>query len=416
MELRNVLLVIIALPVGILFLTGYTSILAGSFIWHSFACASFVKFGKTRRFRLIYAAISTVVIVLAMISIFTCIFIGSMIPFDTQPTLATLFATAGYLGLGASLMAGMTLFTFMLVQMGVAASTFILHMFRSQTHKGYFVFGTIQKTLSPIALILSCIIVGLSALYGLRDPRIVEYEVWPPASTSNSVTVAHLTDLHFGAVRNRAWVETIVRKVNEANPDYVFITGDTIDNDVTAFKEIVPTLSDLTAIASSKVYAISGNHDSSDLDEWEAELTAVGVQCLRNTAKVVGPLSLIGVDSLSSHSTDSPPGNMTEALTQFAALPNVADRPGVLLMHQPDDDEMAKADMNPYVNLILAGHTHGGQMWPITAIVAMQFDRIVGAYDLMFGTKLIIGQGTGTWGPPMRLGTNNEIGIVTIHY
>ena len=65
------------------------------------------------------------------------------------------------------------------------------------------------------------------------------------------------------------------------------------------------------------------------------------------------------------------------------------------------------------VGLVLAGHTHGGQMWPITHLVGLQQPYNKGLHR--HGTSQIyVSQGTGYWGPPMRLGTENEISEIVL--
>jgi predicted MPP superfamily phosphohydrolase len=66
------------------------------------------------------------------------------------------------------------------------------------------------------------------------------------------------------------------------------------------------------------------------------------------------------------------------------------------------------------VDLMLSGHTHGGQIWPFGYIVRQQFPLLDGSYDVD-GLTVIVSRGTGTWGPPMRLWCPSEIVRVTLH-
>ena len=60
------------------------------------------------------------------------------------------------------------------------------------------------------------------------------------------------------------------------------------------------------------------------------------------------------------------------------------------------------------VDLMLAGHTHGGQIWPFGYLVKLFFPQLVGRYQVD-GMTLLVGRGTGTWGPRMRLWSRGEI-------
>lgn len=81
------------------------------------------------------------------------------------------------------------------------------------------------------------------------------------------------------------------------------------------------------------------------------------------------------------------------------------NKPTVLMYHEPRDSEVA----NKFgVDLMLSGHTHNGQLFPFNLFVLMVYPKIYGVYDI--GDMILrVSSGTGTWGPPMRLGSNNEI-------
>ena len=77
----------------------------------------------------------------------------------------------------------------------------------------------------------------------------------------------------------------------------------------------------------------------------------------------------------------------------------------VLLAHQP---KIIKQASEHNVDLVLSGHTHGGQLWPWNHFVLISQPYICGLKKLK-NTFIYISQGTGFWGPPIRLGTRNEI-------
>ena len=65
------------------------------------------------------------------------------------------------------------------------------------------------------------------------------------------------------------------------------------------------------------------------------------------------------------------------------------------------------------INVMLAGHTHGGQLFPGNILAALRFPMYKGQYQTG-GTTLLVSQGAGTFGPWMRLGTFNELQFVTL--
>jgi predicted MPP superfamily phosphohydrolase len=89
------------------------------------------------------------------------------------------------------------------------------------------------------------------------------------------------------------------------------------------------------------------------------------------------------------------------------------DMPSFLLAHQPKHLEPAAEKR---VDVIFAGHTHAGQVFPFRAVVRMAYRYLGGRYALADDTDLIVNTGTGFWGPPLRVGTNSQIVIVDFAY
>ena len=82
----------------------------------------------------------------------------------------------------------------------------------------------------------------------------------------------------------------------------------------------------------------------------------------------------------------------------------------MFLSHSPlRADEVASAG----VGLMLAAHTHGGQIWPFGYLTRMNYPLLAGQYDVG-GMPVIVSRGTGTWGPRMRLWRPSEILRVTL--
>jgi len=86
------------------------------------------------------------------------------------------------------------------------------------------------------------------------------------------------------------------------------------------------------------------------------------------------------------------------------------DKPAILLHHSPKGIRYARKQG---IDLYLAGHTHGGQLFPLTFIAAMVHTYNKGFHDYQ-GTRIFVSQGAGTFGPPMRVGTYSEIAVITL--
>jgi predicted MPP superfamily phosphohydrolase len=225
---------------------------------------------------------------------------------------------------------------------------------------------------------------------------------------SHGTTIVQLTDMHIGVTIGRAFVEDIVRRTNALRPDIIAITGDLVDSSVPALRDTVAPLGELRS--RHGVYFVTGNHEMySGVEPWVAELSRLGIRVLRNErVSIGGPagFDLAGVEDYSAR-------HMGERGTDVAGALRGIDpsREVVLLAHQPRSVHEAARHG---VGLQLSGHTHGGQIWPWGLFVRLQQPYRQGLYR-HGNTQIYVSQGTGYWGPPMRLGTHAEITHVTLH-
>jgi predicted MPP superfamily phosphohydrolase len=166
--------------------------------------------------------------------------------------------------------------------------------------------------------------------------------------------IALLTDLHAGAGTPLSLVRRAARMAMRARPHLVALTGDFADDDAPSFRPVLDALSGLRA--PHGVYAVPGNHDYDvGIGRWRREVAAApGITDLTNDAVVrrVGGarLCVAGVDD---YSYGKP---------SLARLPPPDERDFTLLLaHDPDQAEQARRTCDR-VDLIVSGHTHGGQV------------------------------------------------------
>lgn len=212
------------------------------------------------------------------------------------------------------------------------------------------------------------------------------------------VRFVQLSDVHVGS-RAPAFLDAVVSDVEALSPELVLITGDLLDaSDIPP--DALAALSRLTG-AGIAVYLSLGNHERyTRLDASIAAIEAQGVRVLRDESVVHGPLRLIGIDD-----RDRP-----DAVAGILARVERDALPEVLLYHRPDGWRAAR---EAGVRLMLAGHTHGGQIWPFGLAVRRAYPETVGRFDAD-GSTLYVSPGTGTWGPVFRLGTRSEMTLVEL--
>jgi predicted MPP superfamily phosphohydrolase len=195
-----------------------------------------------------------------------------------------------------------------------------------------------------------------------------------------------------------------VAQVNALEPDVVAITGDLVDGSVPRLAPHVAPLGRLRA--RHGVFFVTGNHEYySGAEEWCAHLAELGVRVLRNERVRIGTdgegYDLAGVDDFAGRHF----GRGHGADFGRALAGRDESREVVLLAHQPR--AVVEAE-RAGVGLTISGHTHGGQIWPFNFLVRLQQPVTSGL--ARFGRSLIyVSNGTGYWGPPMRLGSPAEI-------
>jgi predicted MPP superfamily phosphohydrolase len=225
----------------------------------------------------------------------------------------------------------------------------------------------------------------------------------------DGLSIVQLTDLHISSVIRRQFVEELVRRTNALKPDLVAITGDLVDGDVDQLSEAVAPLRDLKSRYGT--FFVTGNHDyySGDV-QWAAALSRMDIQVLRNRLVPIGDrgasFDLVGVDDWGARNLKPRGGYNLER----AIAGRDPDRASVLLAHEPANFETA---VERGMGLQLSGHTHGGQLFPVTALVSLRWLRYKGLYSHRFG-QLYVSRGVGFWGPPLRVGSPPEIVKVTL--
>jgi uncharacterized protein len=225
----------------------------------------------------------------------------------------------------------------------------------------------------------------------------------------SGTTIVQLSDVHVGPTIGRPFIEAVVQKVNALEPDVIVITGDLVDGSVDQLRDAVAPLAELRA--KHGVFFVTGNHEYySGANRWCRELSQLGIRVLRNERVSIGDetasFDLAGVDDASAHRF----GRGHGADLRAALAGRDPERELVLLAHQPRQIREA-ADLG--VGLQLSGHTHGGQLWPWNYMVRLE-QPVVSGLARIGKSQLYVSNGTGYWGPPMRLGAPAEITQLTL--
>jgi predicted MPP superfamily phosphohydrolase len=212
---------------------------------------------------------------------------------------------------------------------------------------------------------------------------------------------ALISDVHLGHVRNGGFLRRMVAKILREEPDAIFIAGDLYDGTAIDAGRAAEPLNELTA--PHGVYFVAGNHEQfGDDSNYLRAIAAAGVRVLSNEKVEVDGLQIIGV-----------PYRNARQNGQFASVLHGVrldrDRASILLTHAPDHPEIAEA---AGVSLQLSGHTHLGQFIPWNWMARRIYRRFVYGLSRIGKMQVFTSSGAGTWGPPLRLGSNPEIVVL----
>jgi predicted MPP superfamily phosphohydrolase len=206
-----------------------------------------------------------------------------------------------------------------------------------------------------------------------------------------------ISDLHLGHVRNGSFLRRLVAKILREEPDAVFIAGDLYDGTAIDAGRAAEPLSKLTA--PKGVYFVAGNHEQfGDDSKYLRAISAAGVRVLSSEKVEVDGLQILGVPYRSAAS-----GRLASALDSIGLD---RERASILLVHAPDHPEIAEA---AGVSLQLSGHTHLGQFVPWSWMARRVYRQFVYGLSRIGKMQVFTSSGAGTWGPPLRLGSNPEI-------
>jgi uncharacterized protein len=273
--------------------------------------------------------------------------------------------------------------------------------------------GEQRRKAHIIVGIVICIITTAIFGGGLINANIIDttqYDVKIDKSCGiQSLKIVEVADIHLGYQQSSSRVENVVEKINEQNPDIVFIVGDLFDGSLKEVFDLTRAQTALSEINSKYgVYCCLGNHEIYT-PELESFFSGCNITLLTDeTVLIEDSFYVVGRNDRNL---------LSGARSEREALSDLMEgidttKPVIVLDHRPDDIDEAVSNK---ADLLLSGHTHAGQTFPITLIT----DKI---YKLDYGMKkfddttAIVTSGAGLWGPPVRVGTDTEIVVINTSF
>ncbi len=331
-------------------------------------------------------------------------FVGRMLERIYLSHLSDLFTWAGSFWLAAMLYLFLAVFVIdllRLLNLVVPVLSWTKHTF-IQTYPHYLTIGIASAS---FLLVLAG---HINAIY----PRIKKLEITASSADKphDSIRIVLATDIHLGTIVGTKRVSRIVSRINEQQPDLVLLAGDIVDEDLAPVirQNLGQILGSIRAPLG--VIGSTGNHEYiGGADEATAYLESHGIVMLRDSAKAINDrLWIIGRNDIEGIRFGGAQRKPLADIIQ--SIP--AEAFTILLDHQPRAYAEAKENG---IDLILSGHTHHGQMWPLNYITSAIFP-ISWGYGKFGDMHAYVSSGVGSWGPPVRIGNVPEIVLIHLNY
>ncbi len=264
------------------------------------------------------------------------------------------------------------------------------------------------STVLPIIITTGILIYG-----SYKMNNVIESNYSYTSTKIGNYKIALMADLHYATIQDPKLLDDKIDIMNNYNLDFVVLAGDIFEENTP--KDKLNDFANKISKLNTKygIFYIYGNHDRqpykprtfTDLDI-ENALSNVGVKVLNDEYVIINnEIALFGRDDLSNHKNNNPRRSVESVKNE------IGDKYFIVVDHQPKDiNECAKCG----VDLMMSGHTHAGQIWPLGTFRRMLSHYIYGEYK-KDNTTLIVTSGFTGWGYPFRTEESCEYVIIKIN-
>jgi len=250
--------------------------------------------------------------------------------------------------------------------------------------------------------------------YNATRIRHVSYDIQlKKPVVADGIKVVLIADLHFGYSTAEKDLPRIIKGINDLEPDLVCIAGDIFNDDIKLMRSPETAVDLLKCIkATYGVYACLGNHDGGRTFPEVLDFLGKSNIMLLNDKLIVIDERFALVGRLDSSPIGGFGGLKRTDITNVMASASIDQGlPVIVIDHSPSHLE----EYGHEFDLLLFGHTHRGQFFPMNLITKSIFTVDYGHYQKdPLSPHAIVTSGVSTWGTPIRIGTSNEIVSITI--
>jgi len=260
-----------------------------------------------------------------------------------------------------------------------------------------------------IIFVFSILVYGT---YHAKDTKIVKQQLTidKKVVSIKDLNIVMVSDIHLGEIIGSDRLTEMVDKINSLKPDIVLLAGDIMDNSIEPFKKYNMGQQFLRLKSKYGVYGVLGNHEyiGGNIKETESEYKKARINCLIDEKiKIEDSFYILGRNDLSSSRAGQTRKTLAELLIDVDK-----SLPIIVMDHQPAHLEEGQQNN---IDLQFSGHTHSGQFFPNNLITHLIYEKDWGTVKKGNST-FIVSSGYGTWGPPIRVGTNSEIINVVVNF
>jgi uncharacterized protein len=253
-----------------------------------------------------------------------------------------------------------------------------------------------------------CLAIGLYGYFEAIRIKTEHVTIMTPKipKEASGLRIAQISDVHLGLIVRKERLKRILEQVKASNPDILVSTGDLVDGQMDDLSGLAGMLGEIKPRYGK--FAVTGNHEFYAGLGLSLHFTQeAGFTILRGEGvNVAGLINIAGVDD-PADGRNNPSINVSEK-TLLSNLPHNCFT--ILLKHRP----LLSKDAAGLFDLQLSGHTHKGQVFPMTLFTRLSFPNLAGLFNLRNNAYLYVSRGSGTWGPPIRFLSPPEVTIIEL--
>lgn len=290
---------------------------------------------------------------------------------------------------------GIFMYLFMFVVIADVIYLFVL-LFKSLKSK--------RRLIRAVSVLCAVVLAFSVSVYGFYHATIISEKTYNvDIGLKQDKKIVLVSDLHLGAQKSEDRLTELVETINKQNADIVCVCGDIFDNDYSSLNNPEQVIDTLKRIQTEfGVYVVLGNHDAGNsVEHMRSFIEKCGFVLLEE-----GFVTIDDSFVLVGRADPSPIGGSTNRLQSEQLLSSLPDdKPIVVMDHNPH----GVSEYKDKAELVLSGHTHKGQCFPGSILTSLIYEVDYGYGITKDNVKVVVTSGFGTWGMPMRVGTDSEI-------